>query len=142
MTLIEVPGAPKLISVTAGAVVRSLISALVAGVVTEMTLPPHGITPRLAADDAAPIIKEPCLRAAGAVFFLRTCALQTGSMTQVAISMVTHVLSIFADGADHTGSCLQIVTSDTAAAVLFTGPQALVAAMVTLLTGPLNLPVV
>lgn len=49
---------------------------------------------------------------------------------------------IFADSADHTGSCLQIVTTDTAAAVPFTGPQALIAAMVTLLTGPLHLPVV
>lgn len=51
-------------------------------------------------------------------------------------------ICIFADGADHAGSCLQIVTTDTAAAVSFTGPQALVAAMVTLLTGPLHLPVV
>lgn len=49
---------------------------------------------------------------------------------------------IFADGADHAGSCLQIVTTDTAAAVSFTRPQALVAAMVTLLTGPLRLPTV
>lgn len=40
-------------------------------------------------------------------------------------------LTIFADGADHAGSCLQIVTTDTAAAVPLTGPQALVAAMVT-----------
>lgn len=46
-------------SVTAGAVVWSLVSALVAGVVTEMTLSPHRVTSLLTADGAMTIIKEP-----------------------------------------------------------------------------------
>lgn len=45
--------------VTAGAVVRSPISTLVAGVVTAMALPLHGVAPGLAADDTASIINEP-----------------------------------------------------------------------------------
>lgn len=46
-------------SVTAGAVVRSLVGTLLAGVVTEMALPPHRVTPLLTADFAASVIKEP-----------------------------------------------------------------------------------
>lgn len=49
-------------SVTAGAVIRSLISTLLAGVVTEMALPSHCITSCLAANVTAPIIKEPAGR--------------------------------------------------------------------------------
>lgn len=45
--------------VTAGAVVRAFVSTLLAGVVTEMALPPHGIAPLLTADVAASIIKQP-----------------------------------------------------------------------------------
>lgn len=46
-------------SVTAGAVVRPLISTLLAGVVTEMALPPCGITPLLTVEVTESIIKEP-----------------------------------------------------------------------------------
>lgn len=46
-------------SVTAGAVVWSLIDTLVAGVVTEVALPPHGVAARLAANVAAAFVKEP-----------------------------------------------------------------------------------
>lgn len=154
-------------SVTAGAVVRPLISTLLAGVVTEMALPPCGITPLLTVEVTESIIKEPagqcvvssvfvymilytqdnlkmfnlnliheflviihfltvcgllaleyskctssavllCIfwiemfawqwfspwfRAAGAVLSLRTRALHTGSVTQVAFSMWTQVFS-------------------------------------------------
>lgn len=46
-------------SVTAGAFVRAFVSTLLAGVVTDKTLAPHGITPLLAVDIAASIIKQP-----------------------------------------------------------------------------------
>lgn len=49
----------KCTSGTAGAAVRPLIGTLLAGVVTEVALPPHGVTPRLAADVTASLIKEP-----------------------------------------------------------------------------------
>ena len=38
---------------------RTLVRALFAGVVTEVALPLHGITPQLAADHTAAIIEEP-----------------------------------------------------------------------------------
>lgn len=46
-------------SVTAGAVVGPLVGALLAGVVTEVALPPHGVAPLLTVDVAASIIKNP-----------------------------------------------------------------------------------
>lgn len=46
-------------SVTAGAVVGPLVVALLAGVVTEVALPPHGVAPLLTVDVAASIIKNP-----------------------------------------------------------------------------------
>ena len=46
-------------SVTAGAVVRPLVCALTAGVVTEVALSPHRETPHRAAGVTAAIIKEP-----------------------------------------------------------------------------------
>lgn len=46
-------------SVTAGAVVRTLVCALMAGVVTAVALSPHRETPHLAAGVTAAIIKEP-----------------------------------------------------------------------------------
>ena len=44
-------------SVTAGAAVRSLVGTFLAGVVTEMALPPHRISALLTADFAASVIK-------------------------------------------------------------------------------------
>lgn len=46
-------------SVTAGAVVRSLVVALLAGVVAEVALPTHGVAPLLAKYVTAAIVKEP-----------------------------------------------------------------------------------
>lgn len=46
-------------SVTAAAVVGPLVGALLAGVVTEVALPPHGVAPLLTMDGAASIIKNP-----------------------------------------------------------------------------------
>lgn len=49
-------------SVAAGAVVWTLVCALVAGVVTEVTLSPHGVTALLTADAADAIVIEPAGR--------------------------------------------------------------------------------
>lgn len=49
----------KCTSVTTGAAVKALVGTLLAGVVTEMTLPPHGIAPSLTADAATSLIKKP-----------------------------------------------------------------------------------
>lgn len=51
-------------------------------------------------------------------------------------------ICIFADGANHAGSRLQVVATVAAAAVKIPGSQTLKAATVAFLTGPLDLPVV
>lgn len=49
----------KFTSVTAGAFVRAFVGALLAGVVTQVALPVHGVTALLTVAVAAPIVKEP-----------------------------------------------------------------------------------
>lgn len=86
LTVKQVPGHTVHIFITARAVIGAFVSALLAGVVTRVTLLIHGVAPSPAADVTAPVIKKPCWGTLGTLLPLRTRALQAGGITQVAHS--------------------------------------------------------
>lgn len=101
---VQEPLSAMLIYSTGGAVGRLISLAFLAGEMTWMTLVPEFKFAQGTVQNAAAIIKNPCGRAACAVFLGWSSALGTRGFADLAVAVLIDVFSVLADGPHLTHS--------------------------------------